>query len=144
MDTKLHALSKDERESLIEGVKGFISDRDDIVFAYLFGTFLHGESFEDIDIAVFLKRPLELPLKQAIRLADELWRTLGKPAFEFDVKILNSAPLYFQYEVIRSGVVLCSRDEAERVEYEATLASDYLDYKPTLDFFDQELLAGIG
>lgn len=83
-------------------------------------------------------------MKHEVGLADELWRSLDKPLFEFDVKILNSAPVYFQYEVIRTGEIVCSRDEAERIEYEASVASEYLDYKPTLDFFDHELLARIG
>ncbi len=144
MNEKYFEISDDERESIKNKLKSALQKRPDVLFAYLHGSFLKDDRFRDVDVAVFLKESPDRPLKYEVRLADELWRSLDKPAFEFDVKVLNSAPLYFQYEVIRSGDVIFSRDEAERIEYEASIASDYLDYKPTLDFFDQELLARIG
>lgn len=133
-----------EREPIKARLKEFLEKKPGIQFAYLYGSFLKTDRFRDIDVAIFLREPASLPLKHEVALADELWRFSGKPAFEFDIKILNSSPVYFQYEVIKTGEVIYSKDEAERVEYEASLASEYLDYKPTLDFFDQELLERIG
>jgi predicted nucleotidyltransferase len=144
MNEKCFEISDDEKELIKNKIKNALQERPEVMFAYLHGSFLKDDRFRDIDVAVFLKESPALPLRHELRLADELWRYLDKPAFELDVKVLNSAPVYFQYEVIRSGEAIYSRDEAERIEYEATLASDYLDYKPTLDFFDRELLARIG
>jgi predicted nucleotidyltransferase len=62
--------------------------------------------------------------------------------FEADVKILNTAPVSFQYEVIKSGQRVFSRDNERRVRYEAGVLSRYLDYKETLDWFDRVLLTG--
>lgn len=143
-EIKYISLTQSEREGLIEKVGSFFSVRKDVVFAYLFGSCITGETFRDMDIAVFLKEAPTMPLKLEISLSNEIWQFLGKPKFEVDVKVLNSAPVYFQYEVIKTGRIIYSKDEAERIEYEATEASEYLDYKPTLEFFDQELLARIG
>lgn len=144
MIEKLFEIADSERELIKSRLKEFLEEKPGILFAYLHGSFLKTDRFRDIDIAIFLKEPASLPLKHEVGLADELWRFLDKPALEFDIKILNSAPVYFQYEVIKTGEIIYSKDEAERIEYEASVASEYLDYKPTLDFFDHELLARIG
>lgn len=82
-------------------------------------------------------------MKCEVGLSHDLWRFIGKPVLEFDVKILNSSPIYFQYEVIKEGEVVYSGDEKERIEYEVCVVSVYLDYKPVLDFFNRRLLREI-
>ena len=79
-------------------------------------------------------------MKFAMRIGRELERAF-KHSFEFDVKILNLSPIYFQHEVVKNGRVVFSRDEAKRIEYEAEVLSNYLDYKDTLEWFDKEFLA---
>jgi hypothetical protein len=76
----------------------------------------------------------------ALEVARTLEKALGYK-FELDVKVLNSSPTYFQYEVIKSGRVIFCRDEGKRVEYEASIISEYLDYKDVLEWFDKKLLA---
>jgi uncharacterized protein len=63
------------------------------------------------------------------------------PRVDFDVRILNYAPVYFQYEVIGKGIVVMERDREKRVDYEAGLISEYLDLKCMYDLFDQAFLA---
>ena len=57
-----------------------------------------------------------------MKVAGELERRI-KPRFEFDVKILNSAPIEFQFEVIKKGRVIFSRDKARRIDYEFEVIS---------------------
>jgi uncharacterized protein len=75
-----------------------------------------------------------------MRTAGELERGI-MPRFEFDVKVLNSSPLGLQFEVIRTGAVVFSRDEERRIDFESELISAYLDIKEMYEFLDREFLA---
>ncbi len=81
---------------------------------------------------------------QRFKLAQKVARSLEQvvqPRVDFDVRILNYAPAYFQYEVISKGIVVLERDRERRVDYEADLISEYLDLKYMYDLFDQAFLA---
>jgi uncharacterized protein len=56
---------------------------------------------------------------------------------------LNTAPIEFQFEVIKKGKVIFSRDESRGIDYEADLISTYLDLKYMYDFLDKEFLARV-
>ena len=64
-----------------------------------------------------------------------------KIGHDFDVRVLNNAHPEFQYEVVKTGVAVFSRDEHKRFDYEADVISTYLDLKEMYDFFDREYLA---
>ena len=69
----------------------------EIEFAYLFGSFLESDAFNDVDIALYLSKDLG-PYK-ALKLSLVVERVMAKeiePRCEFDVKILNHAPIVFQ------------------------------------------------
>jgi predicted nucleotidyltransferase len=79
-------------------------------------------------------------LKFSLKVASELEKQIT-PRFEFDVRILNIAPVEFQFEVIRKGCFIFSRDESKRIDYESEIISIYLDLKYMYDFLDKEFLA---
>ena len=110
--------------------------------AYIFGSFLEGEEFNDIDIALLLSENLDpyKSLKFSLKVEGELERQI-KPRFEFDIKILNNSPVEFQFEVIKKGSVIFSRDETRRIDYEFEVISTYLDLKYMYDFLDKKFLA---
>jgi len=58
-----------------------------------------------------------------------------------NVRILNTAPAYFRYEVISKGVLVLERDKEMRVDFEAHIISEYLDLKYMYDLQDQAFLA---
>lgn len=127
----------------------FLVDIGTIVFglknvdvAYIFGSFLEGEEFNDIDIALLLSENLDpyKSLKFSLKVEGELERQI-KPRFEFDIKILNNSPVEFQFEVIKKGSVIFSRDETRRIDYEFEVISTYLDLKYMYDFLDKKFLA---
>lgn len=127
-------------EKVAEGLESFV----EIEFAYCFGSFIQGETFNDIDIALHLSTDMSSyqELKFASRVGRELEKVLGYE-FEFDVKILNRAPLNFQYRVIDTGKLIFCRDEVKRIRYEAHMLSKYLDYKVTSDWLDRKFLARV-
>jgi hypothetical protein len=81
---------------------------------------------------------------QRFKLSQRIERALYQgmePKVDFDVRILNHAPAYFQYEVISKGIMVLERDREGRVDYEAHLISEYLDLKYMYDYLDQAFLA---
>ena len=94
-----------ERERILEEIKRSLIKIDDIIFAYVYGSFARGEthSFSDIDIAVYLKNP---SAKAYLNILSCL-PLLNK---EIDVRILNNAPPIFRYNVLKDGILLFCHD----------------------------------
>ena len=131
-------------EEITRKIEKVLDSFQEIEFAYLFGSFLERGVFSDVDIALYVSKnfsPYE-KMKFSLNIGRGLERAI-KPRCEFDIRILNHAPLAFQYEVIKTGKVVFSRDEAKRIRYEAHLLSTYLDYKGTSDWLDREFLAKV-
>lgn len=133
-------LRDDQKKRITGKIRDFLLQHEDIVFAYLFGSMPENESFGDIDVAVYLDKDPSLPMKHEAVLSQDMWEHIGNPALEFDVKVLNTAPLHFRHEVLRGGHVIFSRDEKRRIDFECRTTAAYLDYKPVLEFFNRRLL----
>ncbi len=118
-----------------------ISRFEDVDIAYIFGSFLESDKFNDIDVALVVSKELNpyRRFKFAMEVARELEKEI-KPRYEFDVKILNYSPVEFQHEVLKKGKVVFLRDETKRIEYESRLLSTYLDFKGMYEFLDKKFL----
>jgi len=100
------------RESLSGRLKEVLFSHQNIIFAYIFGSFIHGETFRDIDVAIFTKGKTDFELESDLSL--KLSEVVG---FDVEVRGLNDAPLSFQMAVLRDGKLLFSRDENERTNF---------------------------
>ena len=135
---------KVDKRKILSQIKDEICKLREVEITYVFGSFCRQESeFNDIDLALVIKGSYNnlSNEKTAQRVARELERRI-EPRLELDVKILNSAPITFQYEIIKNGSLMFSRDENKRIEYESSVISEYLDYKETEDFLIENLLKG--
>ena len=130
------------KDGILAEIERILSQFEEIDASYVFGSFPKTDRFNDIDVALLVSNELTPyeKLKFELKVAGELERNI-KPRVEFDVKILNYSPIYFQYEVVKNGVAAYVKDQDKRVEYEAHLISDYLDLKEMYDFIDKEYLA---
>ena len=129
---------------VIKDIEKVLKGFKEIGFVYCFGSFLEREKFNDIDIALYISKdisPYE-GLKLSLKVGRELERVI-KPRKRVDVKILTHAPIAFQYEVIKRGEVIFSRNDTMRKRYEAEVLSRYLDYKETSDWLDRKFLAKV-
>ncbi|MEA1999503.1 MAG: nucleotidyltransferase domain-containing protein, partial [Euryarchaeota archaeon] len=117
---------------------------DYVSAAYVFGSYVHNDDFNDIDVALLISKELNpyTRFKFEMRVARELERRI-KPRFEFDVKILNHAPIEFQYEVLKKGKAVFLRDRTENVEYESEVISNYLDFQTTAEYLNKKFLARV-
>jgi len=127
MKRKAYQLGREGKEKLIERLRDFLRSRDEVVFAYVFGSFLEEETFHDIDIGIYLSEiPQEESTQYGLALSQTLSSNLRIPV---DARVLNFAPVSFLYHVIR-GKLIIERDE----ELSTTLAEQtiqrYLDLKP--------------
>ncbi|WP_292364290.1 MULTISPECIES: type VII toxin-antitoxin system MntA family adenylyltransferase antitoxin [unclassified Methanoculleus] len=117
-------LSPDEKQRLSNLLAALLSEREEILFAYVYGSFLHG-AFRDIDIGAFLQdgsSGLADPLRYEMALGQELEGSAGVP---IDVRVLNIAPLPFAYSVLQAGEVLVSRDERARCDFVCRIYAHY-------------------
>jgi len=99
-------------------------------FAYLFGSILESSQFRDIDVALYL--PAEMDSDRRIKYGMKVSRETEKAldyAKEVDVRVINDAPVEFQYEVVKTGKVVFPRDEKGRIRFEAQVLSSYMDYR---------------
>jgi len=131
---KYHTLDKNQKKNIQKEITNCLRDENKIIFAYLHGSFLK-DRFRDIDICIYLnvdfskKKVLEYELV----LEDELSRRLSYPC---DVRVLNHAPLSFRFSVIKHGVLLFSKNEIKRADFECLSMVEYHDF----DFYRNRYL----
>jgi len=105
-------------------IKGLprLFEEEGVLLAYLFGSFARGERGEDLDLAV-------LPGRENF---PEIWEAvldyLGSE--RFDLVNLKSAPLWFQFEIIRTGKVIYRKSIDIENGYELRVVKMYQDREP--------------
>lgn len=138
-------MSELDKERMVNEISRCLSGVEDLLLGYLYGSFLVRNDFNDIDIGLLVageRTPYEL-FKYAMRIASDLERCIT-PRYEVDLRVLNTAPVEFQYEVVKTGRVVFARDENVRVAFEADVLAKYLDLKYLYDRMNRALLAPVG
>jgi len=111
------------KNEVIKNVQTMLQLEKEILFAYLFGSFLTGKKYHDVDVAVYLRTKKDFHYE--FFLEDKLTKKLKLPV---DVRILNFAPLPFLYNVISSGQVIVDNDPDKRADFETYILKSYFDY----------------
>jgi hypothetical protein len=123
-----HHLEPAEKDYILETITShFHKHAEDIVFVYLFGSFITERPFSDIDLGIFTSSELSSPLDYELGLESELERIVKYPV---DVRVLNRAPLSFCYNVIRCGKLIVDRNRNLRAEFESRVLRAYFDFMP--------------
>jgi predicted nucleotidyltransferase len=118
-----------------------ILKKQKVVLAYIFGSQATGKTgpLSDIDIAVYFDENLSSDEQFALRLQVlgdimDLFKTN-----EIDLVVLNDAPPLLAHRILKEGLVVFSDNEKVRLEYEVKTVLNYLDWKPYLDKYTQEV-----
>ena len=109
---------------------------------YLFGSVLNRCDFQDIDLAFLIDN--EYPVEKRLLIAAQIGNLVEQSLsyqHECDIHIVNYEPLWFQYEIISTGIPIYVVNEEERLDFETSLLIEYLDMKYNYDLFDREYLA---
>jgi len=114
-------------EDLIPKALTYLQSMPDILFAYLFGSFGKGKHFplSDVDIAVYLKEPLDVPEKK-MEILGALIDILQTD--EIDLVVLNNAPLPLRMRILESKKVVVDHEPFLRHHYESLTMREYFDF----------------
>ena len=119
---KIYELPREQKETTKSKLRESLMGRDEILFAYIHGSFIENEPFRDIDVAIYIKTAPERFYE--MELEEELTRLTGFPV---DVRVLNDAPVTFRFRAI-GGELLFSKDEKTRCRFEEKTMAEYHDY----------------
>jgi len=80
-------------------------------------------------------------VKEYIKKEKELTSTMITKLHtdRIDLRILNVSPFLLQYNIIKEGIPILIRDEAERVDFETRVMNRFFELKPHLDEYKQML-----
>jgi len=128
-----------DKEKIFEAIKYILINMPEIIFAYVHGSFTENKGFRDIDIAVYLKEEnLNIQIiNYEIELEIKLEEKLNYPV---DVRVLNFAPLSFQYHVIKGGTLMLEKDGDSRVDFQTKTLDFYFDFAPFRKQYLKEVL----
>ncbi len=127
-------------EDIREAFKKTFSDKSEIIAAYLYGSILNSEFFEDVDIGILINNDYRPETLYEAKLAGELEKLLrnkfntSKP---IDVQVFNKKPLRFLFSVLKNARILYSKDDLQRALFEAKILKEYIDIKPHHELYDK-------
>ena len=122
------------KKEVFNKLKYFLSDREEIDFAYLFGSFVKLDHYHDIDIAVYLEKNFnpddykKFPYGYESNLIADISALLRTD--KIDLVIFNKAGILIQQRIINSGMLLFERNRYKRISYENYIRSLYIDAEP--------------
>lgn len=136
MDKKEYlSMNQSDRQKIAEKIKKILFREKEIVFAYVFGSFLSSPTFRDIDVGIYVG---EIAKKNVFDKETEMARKIseacGLPIDFIDVKILNFTPSHFLNNVFKNGMFLFSKNEKllsdtiEKTSLDA-IANEYFSYQ---------------
>ena len=121
---KENKIDEDVKEIIIEIIKSHLSDKNDIIFAYLHGSFAERGRFRDIDLAIFLRKPgREIEIE-----SDFSYELTEKTGYPVEVRIMNNASVAFQMAVLRKGRLLLSIEDDVRTDFIENVGRRYRVY----------------
>ncbi|HLE55933.1 MAG TPA: nucleotidyltransferase domain-containing protein [Rhodothermia bacterium] len=125
---RLYQIDRRRRAAVISALAARVGERDDVAFAYLHGSFVGEDAFHDIDVAVYFSGSLDVAGSKALDLANRLSMESGYPV---DIRVLNDAPLSFQFRAVQ-GTLLVSRDDEQVADFVERTGMRYADVAPRL------------
>lgn len=109
----------------VDTAKAFLMGEKRVKFAYLFGSVASGTAgpLSDLDLAVYVDGRLDL-FNYRLILMEALAKVLKSE--NFDLIILNKAPIVLKHEIVSNGKIL-KEDRRRRVPFESGVLREYLD-----------------
>lgn len=121
-------MNEPEKSRIVGVISDLLSERVEIVFAYIFGSFVSDANFSDIDIGVFVQGIAQpASLNSELQLERQIESLVHIPA---DVRILNSAPPSFIFQIIKRSRRVVDKDPNLRAEFEGRILKEYFDFAP--------------
>lgn len=119
-----YSLGKKEKLRIVLKIKNFLSSQKDIVFAYLFGSFIEESKFRDIDLGVYILNQKKEKIQES-DMSAELTERIGYPV---EAIIINDAPVSVQMSILRKGKVILCNSEEKRTDFIDDVSRRYREY----------------
>lgn len=110
-------------KSYLGSLTKVLSENDDVVFAYIYGSVLSESDPKDIDIAIFARIDVD-PNHLSADLKVSFHSETGLPPDIFDVRILNDVSergdifgLLYLKRILEEGKILVDKDPDEKVGF---------------------------
>lgn len=135
---------KKVKNNLMDILKEVLEKDENILFAYLYGSYVHKLQHleSDIDVAVYLKHgDMDGYLRKEKELTDNLITMLHTD--KIDLQLINTAPFLLQYQIIKEGMLIFVRDLSEKVDFETRVMNRFFELKPYLEEYKQMLSSKI-
>lgn len=116
-------LSSPERVEIKKILKEFLYRQEEILFAYIFGSFIKEGPFRDIDIAIYSKDK-----KDFIYQSDLGYRCTILTGYPVEIILLKDAWISLKMNVLKEGEVLFSKDERIRTDFIKKTGKSYIEY----------------
>jgi len=133
MDSPIPVVKEDIINKLQEELPGIFADLP-VMMAYLFGSVVddYARPSSDVDIALVLSHNYESSAYECMLMEFDIALQIEKNCGigQADVRTINQAPLTVQGSILTEGVLLFSRDEVFRVDYEVYTRTRYFDFQP--------------
>ena len=129
-DTVFYSISKTEREHITSVISNVLNGDEDIIFAYLYGSFTTESPFEDIDIFIYVRNDKE-PFVSAMRIKEKVFDAVTAHGFntfvidDFDVKVINNSPYDFAINLLCKGQLIVDKNPELRTNYIEQMSDEY-------------------
>lgn len=124
-----------------KSIQHLLERKNEIVFAYLFGSFVEEDSYNDIDIGIFVKSNdyKEIAASKTnydILLALEIEKITKT---SIDIIIMNNAPDHLIYSISK-GILIVNCDDDLRVDFITQSWARYFDFRCQRNLYLQEVI----
>ncbi|MDR8393398.1 nucleotidyltransferase domain-containing protein [Aliifodinibius sp. S!AR15-10] len=113
------------KQTIRAEIKRYLADQHEILFAYIFGSFVEEERFRDIDIAIYTGTELDL-LRLGL-METELGERVSKSV---DLTCLNNMPgnhPAFVYAIVTNGELLLNKNPQHHTRFKKKTLLHYFD-----------------
>lgn len=128
-------------DSNIAVINSILKKDDSILAVYLFGSQVKGSpnKYSDIDIAILFDNQTkgEEYTEKQIAIINSLSEAINR---EVDAVILNRAPLFLKYHILKEGIKIYERPDRIEHAFEANAIIEYFDFLPIKDRIESALI----
>lgn len=129
-------LQKEEVQQVKEALLRALQKEEKILFAYIHGSF-GVFPFRDIDIGAYCNVSKDEVFEFELEMSSKLEIISGYPV---DFKVINYAPVGFQFSVLNEGTLLFERDRTIRLDFLEETGFKYMDYFEFSKSYFKELM----
>lgn len=125
----LYQKPKAERDNITSVISRILNRDENVIFSYLYGSFISDVPFRDIDIFVYL-RSGEDAFVSAVRIKENISDALANAGLkididDIDVRVINDAPYDFAIDLLCEGALIVDKDPELRTSYIELISDEY-------------------